>query len=186
MFTGAARIVDGNSCGFLERAISWQQTGPRGPAGEPGPVGPQGPAGNANIVVGHAAIGLLNPVAPSSVAFGWLPNHTFVAPTDGFCNLTISATQIEYTGKTAFNPTYRRDGGDPLFLSQTAVMLPGPRPGPDATPFDEIATGMTMDTLEVEAGHTYMLGVAVSADDGPLADGRIINFAFAWTCKFED
>jgi hypothetical protein len=49
--TGALRVIDSDArqrCSRHERALNWNQTGPRGaqgPTGPQGPPGPQGPAG---------------------------------------------------------------------------------------------------------------------------------------------
>ena len=44
---GALRVLDGpnQSCGRLEKALDWSQTGPQGVRGATGPTGPTGPAG---------------------------------------------------------------------------------------------------------------------------------------------
>jgi hypothetical protein len=45
---GRLRVIDtdkGRTCGVGERALNWNQTGPRGPQGTQGPEGPEGPQG---------------------------------------------------------------------------------------------------------------------------------------------
>ena len=186
VLTGSARIVDGNSCGLLEKAISWQQTGPRGPAGVPGaqgPVGPQGPAGSNNVVLGHGGFNLKTPLPSSPPVIRYLDDQTFTAPSDGFCSLTVSALQLEYTGPTSFTPLYRIDGGSDQTTNQLGIMVPNKRDS--GSDFDSNAAGITMGNFDVQAGHNYTVGLVLSADSVPITVQRGINFTFAWMCQYE-
>jgi hypothetical protein len=185
VLSGSAKIVDGNSCGLFERSISWSQTGPRGPAGangEQGPAGPQGPAGDNNIVVGHSHIFLYNAVAPERVAYGMLEGQTFAPTTNGFCNMTLSGTMLEYTGRLIFRPFAIVDNGQRHYQSQQGVMLPNENS--TGSDFTSMAAGSTTYTVELEAGHTYDMGVALAAEPEALTDSRFVSFDFGWTCKF--
>jgi hypothetical protein len=85
--SGAVRIIDGTTCGLLEKAVTWQQTGIQGPAGPQGATGlsgaqgtpgPQGPAGQS---VTGASVNVGNPNCPAGgVAL------TFGAFTTYVCN----------------------------------------------------------------------------------------------------
>lgn len=187
VLTGSARIIDGNSCGLLEKAVTWQQTGPRGPAGAPGPQGPQGPqgpAGTSNIVVGHAFFDLNSPVAPKQTSLGYASNGSVTAPSDGNCSVTISGTMLEAPGQLFFQPAIRDNNIDQGTLhSQIGVLavVDDPSSGSD---IKQIAGGTVMDTFGVSAGHNYNFGAQLEAVY-PIAIAKPVTFSISWVCEFE-
>jgi hypothetical protein len=184
--TGSTKIIDGNSCGFLEKAITWQQTGPRGPAGTPGPQGPAGPqgaAGTNNIVVGHATLIVNNPVLPQYGTTGYTDDFAVTAPNNGFCNLTVSATMLEATGELSFRVSTRRDDGRGVVYQQTGHLDVWDHPSTGSDIKFE-GGGTVMDSVSVEAGHSYHFGVELDSLAGATI-AKPVFLSLGWVCQFE-
>lgn len=184
VLTGSAKIVDGNNCGFFEKAITWQQTGPRGATGATGAQGQQGvpgPAGVPNVVVGEGNFQLPLPVnGPSVQAYD---EQVVEAPSNGFCALTVSGTMLEATGEGTFRVSALRDDGNRYTYGQTAYlrMWDQPNTGSDIK-FE--SSGTIMDVVRMEAGHTYTFGVSLQ-NETPVIAVRSVNFRLAWFCRFD-
>jgi hypothetical protein len=211
--TGTARIIDGTNCGLLEKPVTWAQKGPAGdsvtgaslnvgdahcPAGGValtltgttsyicnGVPGPQGPAGDPDSFMGTGIINLEFPHAPTRSVYEVLEDKAFTAAKDGTCFLTIAGTQLEATPSLYFQPVTKRDDGVTTFLFQLGIMSVLGRPS--GTDVQAFASGITMDSFEIEAGHTYRVGVSLtsSPDAIPAAEHtRSVAFRLNWLCKY--
>ena len=60
--TGALRVLDGGDCKANEKAVRWNQTGPKGDPGVAGPQGAQGPAGE------RGPQGVPGPIGPAGAS----------------------------------------------------------------------------------------------------------------------
>jgi hypothetical protein len=186
VITGSARIIDGNSCNLLEKAVTWQQIGPRGPAGATGAQGaqgPQGPAGAPNITVGHGNVNVNTPLAGQASVHAYDEAVTITAPSHGYCSLTVSGTMLEATGEIILRPSTLRDDGRRTTYTQMAYMtvFDYPLTGSDIK-FE--SAGTTMETVELDAGHSYNFGVNVQAQT-PITIVKPVFISLAWFCRFD-
>lgn len=209
--TGSTRIIDGTNCALLEKAVTWSQKGPAGdsvtgvslgagdahcPAGGValtltgttsyicnGVQGPQGPAGDPDTFIGTGVLNLEPPHAPTRTVYEVLDDKEFTAAKNGTCILQISGTQLEATPYLYFRPVTKRDDGVTTFLFQTGHMAII-----DTTDTSSpMASGVTIDTFEIEAGHSYKVGASLTSYPVaiPAADHlRSVGFRFVWTCKY--
>lgn len=209
--TGSTRIIDGTNCGLLEKAVTWSQKGPAGdsvtgvslgvgdahcPAGGValtltgttsyicnGVQGPQGPAGDPDTFIGAGVINLEPPHAPIRTAYEVLEDKEFTATKNGTCILQISGTQLEATPYLYMRPVTKRDDGVTTFLFQLGHM--SLIDNGDAS--GVFASGTVMDTFEIEAGHSYKVGVALGSIPAAIPagpHGRPVGFRLVWTCKY--
>jgi len=99
--------------------------------------------------------------------------------------LTIAGTQLEATPTLYFQPVVRRDDGQTTFMFQLAVMKVLERSQPTEVP--AFASGITMDTFPIQAGHSYRVGASLSASPNaiePGPHGRPVGFALSWICQY--
>ena len=182
VLTGSARIVDGTSCGFLERSISWSQTGPQGPAGEQGPEGPQGPAGLSNVLVGSGSLTLDLETSPTEV-YGYIENQTIVAPSDGKCSITVSATMLEASGEAIFGIATFNSAGTTNTYAQTAYLRRWDDPGSGSNV--KYKSGATlMDIATLHAGESYSFGIRL-APQTQVSEQKPVFVSLSWVCTFD-
>jgi hypothetical protein len=171
------KLIDGTSCGLLERHVAWQQTGLPGPQGPVGPQGPAGPSGGDKVFLGSESFATINiPNQTSTEEYTFATSRTFTALAQGKCNLALTAfISDDSLPRLEVYPAYLRDQATWTRLAERAEL----------TGFgDGLQQGSTVIGIPIDAGVSYTFGVAIKAYDvpTPAAFGKA---AITWTCKYD-
>lgn len=134
--TGSTRIIDGNSCGLLEKAVTWSQTGPRGPAGASVtgaslPINdPNCPAGGValslsgttsyicnglpasqDLEIGRGMFRIQGPIAPHSQVVQYVGGDAYFPKKYGLCVYNISSRFFDPVPGVTYSPYLQTNGG---------------------------------------------------------------------------
>jgi hypothetical protein len=129
--SGQLRVIDtdrGDSCRPSERALQWNQQGPKGDRGPQGPPGPPGSAGGGTVLSGTA-----------DSAFDATGQTVLVIPGFG----TVKITQCHFDpnlADPAVSLTYQRSTSDPQRIGPVGGRA-GDAPGASVASGDGGATG---------------------------------------------
>lgn len=173
----------------LSGTTSYVCNGPQGPQGPRGPQGPEGPAGDSDIFIGTGVLNVEPPLLGSTTAL--IEDRPFTAEADGSCLLTISGTQLDGMKGLAFRAVTRQEDGHTFFWAQEALMsyyLNGEYSdgaGGSRTNYP-LVTGTLTDVFEIEAGHTYRVGLNIGAfePNTPMSHARPARFRLSWICQY--
>ncbi len=176
VLTGSMRIIDGTSCGFLERHIAWHQAGVAGPRGPVGPQGPAGTAGADKMVVNFESFSTINlPTEANSDATTFAISKPLTALAAGTCNLGFTAFVADDTlPRLDLFPTYLRDESTWTRFAERAHL----------NGVNSAQQGSTVFGFRIDPGVTYTFGLTIHAYDAPspIAFGKGL---ITWTCKYD-
>jgi hypothetical protein len=175
VLTGSTRLIDGTSCGFLERHVAWQQTGLPGPQGPQGPAGP--PGSDAKVIVGFESFSLPNvPSAPNSSATTFATSKSFTATANGTCNIGLTAFVADDSMPfLEMFPTYLRDESTWTRFAERAELIGR----------DSIVQGSTVVGIRIDAGHTYTFGLTLKTYEDAVSPLATAKAAVTWTCAYD-
>lgn len=174
---GTLRVIDeGENCRSSERALPWNQHGPKGDKGDPGPEGPagddgqdgnQGPQGEPGPATPPPA--KLAAKADTPLPFDDGAHHTVLSLTLPAGTWAVTAKGIAYhQGNTGLHIEcrLRLDGNT---LDRTRVWLPG-------AGFGSVPVSMTALPTMPNGGSVDLICIA-SADDMGISETKILAIA---------
>jgi hypothetical protein len=126
---GALRLVDGAACKSTEKALVWNQKGPRGipgPQGAPGPQGQRGPAGPAGVSGWEKVQGdRMLPPNISVTVIATCPTGKFVFgggySTYGALGITAQTSKPQGNNAWLVEFSYSGGGGSPVPVTAYAI-----------------------------------------------------------------
>ncbi len=176
VFSGSMRVIDGTSCGFLERHVAWQQTGIQGPQGPVGPQGPAGPSSAEKMIVNFESFTTINlPTEANQDATTFATSKPLTALAAGTCTLGFTAFVADDTlPRLELYPTYLRNESTWTRFAERAAM--------NGT--SSLQQGSTVFGFRIDPGVTYTFGLTIHAYDAPspVAFGKAL---ITWVCKYD-